>query len=260
MNNILDAFSLKGKVAVVTGGAGMYGKQVGLALCEAGAKTYVTSRNPDNLPSIVEDYRRHGCEVRALRLDQSDQASVEAFKRQVMEECGRVDILVNNAVARVMKDWDDVDGFARSMQINATGLYLVTRAFGEIMKEQRSGSIINIGSIHGVIGPDASLYEGLGMNGYVPDYYFHKGGMVNFTRFVASYYGRYNVRANCIILGGLRSERNTEEFAARYGARTFLGRMANDTDLMGAIVFLASDASLYVTGSNLTVDGGYTAK
>lgn len=258
---ILDSFSLSGKVAVVTGGAGLYGKQIGMALSQAGAVTYVSSRNPDNLGAIEADYRRQGCEVRALQLDQSEPASVEAFRQQILAGSGRVDILVNNAAAREMSGWDDAAGFARSMEINAKGLYLVTRAFGETMKSGGGGSIVNIGSIYGVAGPNAALYEGMNIDGFkAADYYFHKGGMLNLTRFIASYYGPYRIRCNYIILGGLRSERVNDEFAERYGKYTFLGRMANDTDLMGAIVYLASDASSYVTGSALAVDGGYTAK
>jgi NAD(P)-dependent dehydrogenase (short-subunit alcohol dehydrogenase family) len=111
-----------------------------------------------------------------------------------------------------------------------------------------------------MVGPDTTLYKGMDFHGLIPDYFFHKGGMLNFTRFVASYYGDKNVRCNCISPGGLASHRTSERFIERYSDRTFLGRMANDTDLMGSVVFLASDASLYVTGANLPVDGGYTAK
>ena len=111
-----------------------------------------------------------------------------------------------------------------------------------------------------MIAPDPAVYEGTPMHGWYPDYYFHKGGMINFTRFVASYYGSKNVRCNCLSPGGLRTPAHPEPFVRQYSARTLLGRLANDTDLMGAVVFLASDASLYVTGTNIPVDGGYTAK
>jgi NAD(P)-dependent dehydrogenase (short-subunit alcohol dehydrogenase family) len=100
-----------------------------------------------------------------------------------------------------------------------------------------------------MVGPDDS-----------PDYFFHKGGMINFTKFVAAYYGKSNVRCNCISPGGIESSATPLKFVQRYSDRTFLHRMANDTDLMGTIVFLASDASLYITGTNIPVDGGYTAK
>jgi NAD(P)-dependent dehydrogenase (short-subunit alcohol dehydrogenase family) len=111
-----------------------------------------------------------------------------------------------------------------------------------------------------MVGPDKTLYEGLDFHGLIPDYFFHKGGMINFTRFAAGYYGSKNVRCNCISPGGFRNEKTPGVFAKRYSKRTFLGRMANEEDMKGIIVFLASDASLYITGSNIPVDGGYTAK
>jgi len=262
--NVLDMFSLKGKVAVVTGGAERFGRQCGLALAQAGAKTYVSSRSKARLSEIEESYRREGVEVRALQLDLEDERSIEAFYERIADENdGQVDVLVNNAGARLMANWDDADNFVRGLNIFGVGLYRITRLFGQAMMQRRSGSIINIGSIHGMIGTDASLYDGLVQDvysPYAPDYYFVKGGMLNFTRIAASYYGPYNVRCNCVSPGGLRSDRNDEEFARRYAHRTFLGRMAGPGDLMGTIVYLASDASQYVTGVNIPVDGGYTAK
>jgi len=258
---VLEMFTLHGKVAVVSGGVDKFSRQVGLALAQAGATTYITSRDPERLRSMEEDYLREGYRVTASYLDIGDEQSIEDLKTRVLSQSnGKVDILVNNAGGKFMLDWNDKEGFAKSMNVYAQGLYLMTRAFGDVMAQNGYGSIINIGSIHGMIGKDDSLYEGLGMASPVPDYFFLKGGMINFTRFVASHYGSSQVRCNCVSPGGLRSERNTEQFAERYGKRTFLGRMANDTDLMGTIVYLASDASLYVTGTNIPVDGGYTAK
>ncbi|WP_135553879.1 SDR family NAD(P)-dependent oxidoreductase [Paenibacillus cymbidii] len=259
--NALASFSLQGKVAVVTGGSGLYGKQIVQALSDAGATTYFTARDQEKLAGLEQDFAAAGVTAAGLQLQQDSEESIVALKDEVIRRSGRVDVLVNNAVARTMSGWnDDAAKFDESMRINATGLFLMTRAFGDVMAEQGSGSIIQIGSIQGMIGPDGTLYEGLGFHGFVPDYFFHKGGMVNFTRFAASYYGPKGVRCNCISPGGIASYRTPEEFIKRYSSKTLLGRMANDTDLMGSIVFLASDASLYVTGVNLPVDGGYTAK
>lgn len=259
--SILNHFSLKGKVALVTGGAGLYGRQIVLSLLEAGAKTYCASRNMDNLRKLADELSISGFELNIKYLDQEDEASVLDLRDEIMKENSRFDILVNNAVLRTMKSADDpLENFEKSMRVNATGLFCMTRAFGKIMAEQKSGSIINVGSIQGMIGPDATLYEGLGMNGYIPDYFFHKGGMINLTRFFASLYGKDNVRCNCISPGGFKTEIHSAEFLKRYGGRTFLGRMADDSDLKGIIVFLASDASVYITGTNIPVDGGYTAK
>jgi NAD(P)-dependent dehydrogenase (short-subunit alcohol dehydrogenase family) len=172
---------------------------------------------------------------------------------------GAVDILVNNAVARPMKDWSDsVQAWSESMRINASGLFAITNTFGNHMAEKGGGSIINIGSIHGLIGPNFALYEGLGW-GVPPDYFFHKGGMIQLTRYVASVLGPRGVRCNVVSPGGFFNNQDPR-FVERYNRCTFLGRMANDSDLKGAIVFLASSASAYVTGANVVVDGGYVAK
>ncbi|RCX09336.1 NAD(P)-dependent dehydrogenase (short-subunit alcohol dehydrogenase family) [Anaerobacterium chartisolvens] len=259
--SIMDCFSLKGKVALMTGGAGLYGTQIVSALAQAGATTYIASRNIEQLEITARSQREEGYEVFALRLDQGDEKSIYQLRDEILRREQRVDILVNNAVLRTMSGWqDDAENFAKSMQINATGVFMITRAFGDIMAQNGGGSIVNVGSIQGMIGPDASLYRDVGFTGYIPDYFFHKGGMINFTRFTASYYGPHNVRCNCISPGGLKTEKTHEEFVRRYSERTFLGRMGNNTDLMGIIVFLASDASLYITGANIPVDGGYTAK
>lgn len=259
--SVLDTFSLKGKVALITGGAGLYGRQIVKALAQAGATTYTTSRRKEQLNEIEQQFREEHCEVKVLYMDQADESSILAVRDYIIDQEGRADILVNNAVARTMSSWQDsANKFAESMAVNATGLFVISRAFGDVMAEQNSGSIIHVGSMQGMIGPDHTLYEGLDFHGFVPDYFFHKGGMINFTRFMASYYGLHNVRCNCISPGGYQSHRTPPEFVSRYKERTFLRRMANDTDLMGVIVFLASDASRYVTGVNIPVDGGYTAK
>ena len=160
-----------------------------------------------------------------------------------------------------MKDYhDDLANFDESMRVNATGIFAMCRVFGDIMAEQGKGSIINIGSYMGLLGADDTLYKDVGFSGYsAPDYFFHKGGMTNLTRFIASYYGPKGVRCNILEPGGFFNNQNSL-FVERYNERTFLKRMANDTDMKGAVVFLASDASAYITGAVIPVDGGYTAK
>lgn len=257
---ILDRFSLEGKVALITGGAGKYGRQIVDAVAEAGAETYIAARNLDALEKVASELRGRGHNVTALCMDQSDESAVNAARDQIIGRSGRIDILVNNAVARPMKlgYTDDVSTFEESMRVNATGLFIITRSIGDAMSD--GGSIINIGSTQGMIGPDAAIYEGCGFHGFYPDYFFHKGGMINFTRFVASYYGPRRIRCNCVSPGGFETEATPERFVKQYSERTFLGRMANSSDLQGIIVFLASDTSLYITGTNIPVDGGYTAK
>ncbi|OGV67115.1 MAG: alcohol dehydrogenase [Lentisphaerae bacterium RIFOXYA12_64_32] len=260
--SILDRFSLKGKVALVTGGAGLYGRQLVQAVAEAGATTFTAARNLDGLETVAAGLRRQGLDVTALSYDQADEPSILKLRDAIVKRAGRLDALVNNSVSRPMKKGykDDVAAFAASMHVNATGLFAITRAFGDVMAESGSGSIVNIGSIQGLIGPDPTIYRGTEMSGWAPDYFFHKGGMVNFTRFTASYYGARNVRCNCVAPGGFRTEKHPEPFVRQYSDRTFLGRLANDEDLMGIVVFLASDAAAYITGATIPVDGGYTAK
>jgi len=258
--NILETFSLKGKVALVTGGAGNYGRQIVQALAEAGARTYIASRNLEALEKLAAEHRALGHDVRALRLDQTDELSIFALRDALVNESGKLHILVNNAVARPVKNgyFDDAAAIDESLRVNGTGLILVTRALGEVMAD--GGSIINIGSMMGLVGPEPANYQGTEMNGWYPDYFFHKGGMANLTRFLASYYGPRAIRVNCIHPGGLRSPSQPEAFVKNYSERTCLGRLANDADLMGIVVFLASDAAAYLTGTNIPVDGGYTAK
>jgi NAD(P)-dependent dehydrogenase (short-subunit alcohol dehydrogenase family) len=252
-------FDLGGKVAVVTGGAGLYGRQIVEALAEAGARTFMASRNLDKLRSQAEIFRRAGLDVTPLEFDQGSEQSIERLLGQVVDAAGGVDILINNSVSRPMADWSNpASRFAESMEVNATGLFVITRAFGEHMAGRGRGSIVNVGSIQGMVGPDFTLYEGLDW-GVAPDYFFHKGGLLQLTRFAASKLGPRGVRVNALVPGGFFNNQDAA-FVVRYNARTFLGRMANETDLKGAIVFLASDASAYVTGASLVVDGGYTAK
>lgn len=262
-----ERFTLSGKVALVTGGAGLYGRQIVAALAEAGATTYIASRTLENIEALAAQHRAAGADVTALPLDQGEEASVLRLRDEILKRSGRIDVLVNNAVSRPMTKGvhDEAKLFAESMRINATGLFTMTRAFGDAMAngidegKSTGGSIINIGSIHGMIGPDPTIYEGTNIHGWYPDYFFHKGGMINFTRFAASYYGGKGIRCNCVSAGGFFNN-HPEPFLRRYAERTMLGRMADDHDLQGIVIFLASDASRYITATNIPVDGGYTAK
>lgn len=261
-NSILNRFSLSGKTAVVTGGAGLYGRQIVRAIAQAGATTYMASRDVQSLQDLASQYREEELDVHALSLDLASESSILNLHQAVLDRSGAVDVLINNAVARPMMEGFHADAhlFDQSMHINATGLFIISRAFADTMAERGSGgSIINIASIQGMIAPDPVLYEGTDMAGYIPDYFFHKAGMIQFTRFLASYYGpRGGIRCNAVSPGGYGEDAHPTHLE-QYNRRTCLQRRANDTDLMGAIVFLASDASQYITGTNLPVDGGYTA-
>ncbi len=259
---VLDTFSLKGKVALVTGGAGLYGRQIGEALAEAGAKTFIASRGVEALEIVAQAQRERGYDITAMHLDLASDDSIEKLHADIIGEAGTCDILVNNAVTRSAHDgWaHDLEAYDKSLHVNASALFKITHLFAQNMKAQKSGSIINIGSMMGIVGIELDNYVGTDM---MPDpspiYFFEKGGMINFTRWAASVLGPDNVRVNCLSPGGYEAGQPAA-FIAKYSARTQLGRMANDTDLKGSIIFLASDASAYLTGTNIPVDGGYTAK
>ena len=255
----LDRFSLRDKVVVLTGGAGLYGRGLVRDLASAGAELVIASRNLEALENVAKEEREAGYKVTAFQLDQGDEASVVALRDAVLAQFGRIDGLVNNAVARPMKSPDSVEGWVESMRVNATGLYLITHILGKMICQQGKGSIVNIGSMQGMIGPSFELYAGTNMGVPPPDYFFHKGGMINFTRYYASLFGQQGVRVNCLSPGGFFNNQ-PEPFLTRYNEHTMLNRMADPEDLGGSVIFLLSDASKYITGANLAVDGGYTAK
>lgn len=255
-----DLFSLQGRTLLLTGGAGLYGRGLAAMLAATGARLILAARDVAKLQQVADEETALGRTVIAEQLDQGDEASIVALANRVHERFGAVDGLVNNAVLRPMKGTKGpAEQFAESMKVNATGVMLMHRHFGRKMAEAGRGSIVNIGSIQGMIGPSYELYQGTSMGDLPPDYFFHKGGMENLTRFYAALYGPSSVRVNCLAPGGFFNNQ-PEPFLQRYCEHTMLGRMADETDLGGAVIFLLSDASRYITGVNLPVDGGYTAK
>lgn len=255
-------FSIEGRVVVMVGGKGIFGNALAESLAESGAKLFIAARSMDPLNELADRLNARGFDVTAHHVDLGDEASILKLRDFVLERAGRVDALVNNAVLRIGKGWDcPAEDFDRSMHVNGTGVFLLTRAFGDLMAERMGGAIVHVGSMQGMIGPDPHLYTGTPMSGYAPDYFMHKGGLINFVRFSASYYGSRGVRVNCVSPGGCESEGNDHAlFRERYAQHTCLGRMAKPEELVGSIIFMISDASIYITGANLPVDGGYTAK
>lgn len=259
MNTLIN-FSLKDKLVLLTGAAGLFGRGLATSLAEAGATLIIASRNADKLQIVADEETARGHRVYAEGFDQGDEASVLALKARIEERFGVLDGLVNNSVLRPMKGANGtVAQWEESMRVNATGIMLMHRVFGSAMADAGRGSIVNIGSIQGMIGPSYELYEGTAMGDMPPDYFFHKGGMLNLTRFYAALYGPKSVRVNCLSPGGFFNNQ-PELFVKRFSEHTMLGRMADEHDLGGALIFLLSNASCYITGVNLPVDGGYTAK
>lgn len=256
----LPTFSLQDKTILLTGAAGLFGRGLAAALAEAGATLIIASRNAEKLQAVADEETAKGHRVFAEGFDQGDEASILALKDRLESRFGALHGLVNNSVLRSMKGADGtVAQWEESLRVNATGVMLMHRVFGKTMAAAGRGSIVNIGSIQGMIGPSYELYAGTNMGDMPPDYFFHKGGMLNLTRFYAALYGPHSVRVNCLSPGGFFNHQ-PEPFLSRYCEHTMLNRMADDHDLGGAVIFLLGDASRYITGVNLPVDGGYTAK
>lgn len=256
---ILDKFTLTDRVALISGGAGpQFGSSISEGLAEAGATVITASRSLERNQAFADRLNRQGYDAHAMELDITDPASIEALSHRVLDQFGRLDILVNSAVVGRGGGFDDQtpEYWALSAQGNMVGLFTMCKAFIPSMTDQACGSIINISSIYGIVANDPSLYEGTDMK-QPPDYTFVKSGMINFTRYLANYYGKQGVRANCICPGGYFNHQ-PEPFVTNYTKRVPVGRMLENEDIKGAAVFLASDASMYVTGTTLVVDGGWT--
>lgn len=254
-----DLFRLDGRIALVTGGAGIYGVHITRALAEMGAHVVVASRSLEQCEEVSGSMREEGLQVSAAALDLGSRQSIEALRERIVAEYGKLDILFNNAVARAGGDPSTVteEEWEKAMRINSTGFFMSCKIFGEQMLRQRSGVVVNISSIYGVVAPNFNIYEGTDLTSPA-NYAFAKGGMINFTRYMASYYGRFGIRVNSISPGGFQTDQ-PDVFIKAYSKQTLLGRMATDDDIKGAAVFLASDASAYITGQNIMVDGGWTA-
>lgn len=269
-----NPFDLAGKVAVVTGALGLIGKEHCRGLAAAGASVVVTDVNHDGCVAFAEELAKaFGVPTLGVGADIRTQASVEALRDAVLARFGTLHVLVNNAavddkfespaVAAERSKFENypLEMFQRMIEVNVVGMFLCSQVLGKVLADAGRGSIINVASTYGLVAPQQSLYvkpDGSQSFWKSPAYPTTKGAVVQFTRFLASYWGQAGVRVNTLCPGGVENGQD-DWFQANYGARTPLGRMAKPWDYRGAVVFLASDASLYMTGSNVVVDGGWTA-
>lgn len=263
--NVLEFFKLKNKVAIVTGGSGLYGKPISTSLAQAGATVIIASRNAEDCESFASSLVQNGGKAEGMELDLSDEDSILHFIGRVLEKYGRIDVLVNNAVSRAgFKNLEDMSksDWEKSQSVNSTGLMVITREVVRSMVKKGGGNIINIGSIQGVVGPNFEVYRKTGITSPV-NYSYDKWGMVGFTKWLSNFYGKQGIRVNCISPGGfgpgIGAMDGKEEFVENYLRLTPMKRFANENDIKGPILFLASEASAYVTGHNLLVDGGWTS-
>lgn len=270
MEKIYDLFNLEGKVALISGALGLIGKNHCYALAEAGANVIVCDLNETESKTFAEKLPTDSI---GAGIDITNEDSVKFVKETIIDKYGKIDILVNNAAINDMveKAGDQVENskfenypielFKKVMDVNVTGMFITSQIIGSYMAKQGRGSIINVASTYGLVGPDQSIYK-------KPDgsqtffksaaYPTAKGAVVNFTRFLAAYWGEKGVRVNTLSPGGVENKQD-DYFIKNYSQKTPLKRMAQPTDYKGALIFLASDASSYMTGANLVVDGGWTA-
>lgn len=245
------------------GGSGLLGKALIKSLAATGATLIVVTRSAASVESSLAAERALGHPVHVEEADVTSETSMLALRDRLRATHGRVDGMVYNVVSRPMKgEGAELAMWEESMRVNATGFFLTLRTFADLMAAQpEGGSIVNISSMMGMIGANPWNYEGTTM-GTVPDYFFHKGGMINLTRHYASIYGLRKVRVNVVSPGGIFNpdKPQSEPFLSRFNKATMIGRMAHAEEIGGAVIFLLSDAASYITAANLPVDGGYTAK
>ena len=266
-------FALDGRVAVITGGMGQLGMTYSAALAARGARVVIF--DVSTVPRGEHPRFRQGLEdqtIVPLEVDITDRDAVRAATTQIIERWGTPHILVNNAGLDAPPDappaevgpFEDypLESFERVMDVNVKGMLICCQVIGDGMARHGRGSIINISSIYGLLSPCQDIYEFRRRRGeafYKPvAYSVSKSAVFNLTRYLATYWARKGVRVNTLTLGGVFNEQ-PEEFLRAYCERAPMGRMAEADELSGAVVFLASDASSYMTGSNLIVDGGWSA-
>ncbi len=265
--NTFDMFSMKGKNVLITGGRAMYGLGATLALADAGANIYLASHSIESAQGLVDELEREkGVRVKALAFDLTDIDSVERLVQDVIADAGCIDAFVH--CSRILpsggtgRAWDqDPIQLEQNVRVNsAASLYLI-QLVGEHMIARRKGSMVVFGSMMGLIGVEKHNYDGnpsMVGGAYGHAYAVDKSGLTAWVRHAASYYGQYGVHINAVCPGGLQSDRTNPVFAEQYSLHTQVGRLANQDDIKGPILFLASDASAYLTGLSIPVDGGYT--
>jgi len=276
---IKEKFELAGKNALVVGGRGFLGRRFCAALAEFGARVY-SADLPEPSLAAARDHSAIADDqtIEQYNCDVTDPESVKQMVEAVAVTAARIDVLVYSVTAKP-KDFYvpftecSLEGWQLVLRAELDGLFLAAQAVGKLMERAGGGSMIFLSSIYGIVGNDQHIYEGSNLHELYlgdntsetkqiyshPVYAAAKGGVISLTRFLAAYWGDNNIRVNCISPGGLAHPGENEEFLKRYSARVPLGRKAGLDDVSGAVVYLASDASAYVTGHNLVVDGGWTA-
>lgn len=264
MRSLKNLMDMNGRAVLITGGVGHIGRTMADAVAEMGASVAIADLNEEDCRSTAEWLAdRHRGQAASLALDLADEQAVVSLPGRVAEQLGRLDVLINCAAfvgTSGLEGWvvpfeeQSVDTWRRAIEVNLTSVFTLTQSAAPLLKASGHGSIINISSIYGIYGPDLRLYEGTAM-GSPAAYAASKGGLIQFTRWCSTVLAP-DIRVNAITPGGVFRSQDPR-FVERYVAKTPLKRMATEEDFKGAVGFLASDLSTYVTGQNLIVDGGF---
>ena len=263
--NVKKIFDVSGKVILLTGAAGNLGTQYARGLTEAGADVVLAdidySKCKKIQSSLEKKFKR---KLMSVELDLRDRKSIIKNVKLIQKKFGKIDVLINNAAIQgnhklrtakfenfPLSYWND------AVSVNLTGVFLMCQEVGKIMVKQKNGNIINISSTYGVIAPDQRIYGTSGQNSSA-FYASTKSALINLTRYLASYWNRKGIRVNTLSPGGVENNQDPK-FIKKYSEKTMIGRMAQKDEYIGALIFLCSDASSYMTGSNLIIDGGWTA-
>jgi len=270
-NKLENIFNLGKKVTIITGGLGQLGTQYTKVLLEVGAKVAVFDNKIDKLNSFFSK-NKDNTNLAIIDVDITKKESIEDGVKEVIEKLGTPNVLINNAALDVppgnsadengpFEDYPELS-LDKTYDVNLKGMILCCQVIGKIMAENKDGSIINISSIYGNVSPDQRIYEYLEKDGkkFIKpvSYSVTKAAVLNLSRYLATYWAENKVRVNSLTLGGVFNNQD-EKFLKGYCQKVPLGRMANEDEYNGAILFLASDASSYMTGSNVIIDGGFTA-
>ena len=264
--HIKDLFNIKDEVAIVTGGAGLLGAEMCKTLAEAGAHVVVADIAEDAALNTAAGLSKDFPEAMGIKLDVTDQDSIQSMMDAVNSKFNKIDILVNCAAISIPASVEKMtlDEWDQTIRATLTGIFLCSQAAGREMQKAKRGKIVNIASMYGSVVPDQRVYGDAGNNNPI-NYEAAKAGVIHMTRYLAAYWAKDGIRVNCISPGGIFNQRASETnpryngFAQRLSTRIPIGRMGDKSEMNGALLFLASEASAYITGFDLIVDGGLTS-
>ena len=263
--NVKNIFDLTNKTVILTGAAGYLGGNYADGLSQSGANVVLADINYQGCKKLEHKIReKYDVDPLSVKLDLTQSKSINNLVSKITKKYSSIDVLINNAAYQgtpkirtagfenlTLETWN------QAISVNLTGIFLLSQQIGKIMKNQKFGNIINISSIYGIVGADQRIYGKSGQNSAV-FYAATKGAVLNLTRYLASFWNRTGIRVNTFSPGGVENKQD-KNFVKNYSKKTMIGRMARNDEYVGALIFLASDASSYMTGSNLIIDGGWTA-